>query len=119
MTCSIHPAFRLTKRINFVILINKFLKINDNEANERIDLINSRLEKLSQHIDQGTLFLGGASMIATDMMSFIKSDLVVFGVGVAIIFCNALFIFQNIWFVILPLSNAFVLLQHLPRVYLV
>ena len=43
------------------------------------------------------------------MMSFIKSDLAIFGIGVAIVFCIMLFIFfQNIWFVILPLSNAFV-----------
>ena len=80
-----------------------------NDMNERRDLIAQIREILSQNNDQGTLFLGGASMIATDMMSFIKSDLAAFGAGVAIIFCLMLYLFfQNIWFVILPLSNAFV-----------
>ena len=47
-------------------------------------------------------------MIATDMMTFIKSDLAVFGVGVALVFCIMLYLFfQNIWFVLLPLANAF------------
>ena len=84
-------------------------KINDDEAKQRTDLVTQIRKILSQNSDQGTLFLGGASMIATDMMSFIKSDLAVFGAGVAIIFCLMLYVFfQNIWFVILPLSNAFV-----------
>ena len=48
-------------------------------------------------------------MIATDMMNFIKSDLAIFGIRVAIIFCLMLYlVFQNIWFVILPLSNALI-----------
>ena len=84
-------------------------KINDEEAEQRADLINQIRKILLQNSDQGTLFLGGASMIATDMMSFIKSDLALFGAGVTIIFCLMLYIFfQNIWFVILPLSNALV-----------
>ena len=84
-------------------------KINDDEAEQRADLIYQIREILLENSDQGTLFLGGASMIATDMMSFIKSDLAIFGIGVAIIFCLMLYIFfQNIWFVILPLSNALI-----------
>ena len=84
-------------------------KINDDEAKQRADLIDQIREILIKSSDQGTLFLGGASMIATDMMSFIKSDLAIFGIGVAIIFCLMLYLFfQNIWFVILPLSNALI-----------
>ena len=84
-------------------------KINDDEAKQRADLIDQIREILIKSSDQGTLFLGGASMIATDMMNFIKSDLAIFGIGVAIIFCLMLYLFfQNIWFVILPLSNALI-----------
>ena len=87
----------------------KISKINDEEAIQRAELIAKIRELLKSNSDKGTLFLGGASMIATDMMTFIKSDLAIFGIGVAIVFCIMLFIFfQNIWFVILPLSNAFV-----------
>ena len=79
--------------------INKQIsQINDDEAKERADLIAQIRELLLQNSDKGTLFLGGASMIATDMMGFIKSDLTIFGAGVAIIFCLMLYLFfQNIW----------------------
>ena len=84
-------------------------KINEDEAKYRADLIAQIRALLIQNSDKGTLFLGGASMIATDMMSFIKSDLAIFGAGVAIIFCLMLYLFfQNVWFVVLPLTNAFV-----------
>ena len=47
-------------------------------------------------------------MITSDMMEYIRSDLVVFGVAVASVFAIMLFLFfGNIWFVILPISNAF------------
>ena len=84
-------------------------QINDDEAKERADLIAQIRELLLQNSDKGTLFLGGASMIATDMMGFIKSDLTIFGAGVAIVFCLMLYLFfQNIWFVLLPLGNALI-----------
>ena len=47
-------------------------------------------------------------MIATDMMQYIESDLVIFGSAVALIFALMLFIFfGSLWFVLLPLMNAF------------
>ena len=83
--------------------------INDQESHQRAILISQIRNLLSKHSDSGVLFLGGASMIATDMMSFIKSDLAVFGVGVALVFCVMLFLFfRNPWFVLLPLANAFI-----------
>ena len=92
------------KRIN-----HQISQINDEESTQRAELIFEIRELLSQHAEAGTLFLGGASMIATDMMSFIKSDLSVFGAGVALVFCLMLYLFfQNLWFVVLPLSNALV-----------
>ena len=92
------------KRLNKEISL-----INDQESKQRALLISQIRRLLSEYSSSGTLFLGGASMIATDMMSFIKSDLAVFGAGVAIVFCLMLFLFfQNIWFVVLPLANAFI-----------
>ena len=44
----------------------------------------------------GILFLGGPSMIATDMMAFAKSDLYVFGISVAIVFLLLLYTFLGI-----------------------
>jgi predicted RND superfamily exporter protein len=90
--------------------INKEISIiNDQESSARALLIAQIRELLSEYSASGVLFLGGASMIATDMISFIKSDLAVFGVGVALVFCLMLFLFfQNIWFVLLPLTNALI-----------
>ena len=44
-------------------------------------------------------------MIADDMMSFIKSDIIVFGIGVFIFIIITLwFIFKNLKWVIMPLA---------------
>ena len=90
--------------------INKQIsQLNDDEAKQRAHLVAQIRLLLKQHSNEGALFLGGASMIATDMMSFIKSDLLIFGIGVAIVFCLMLYLFfQNTWFVLLPLGNAFI-----------
>ena len=42
-------------------------------------------------------------MIADDMMSYIKSDIVVFGIGVFIFIVLTLFYFRNLKWVIMPL----------------
>ena len=50
------------------------------------------------------IHLGGIPMIADDMMSFIKSDIIVFGIGVFIFIIFTLwFIFRNIRWVAMPL----------------
>jgi len=50
------------------------------------------------------LFLGGVSMIADDMITFIKSDLKVFGIGVLLFLILMLFIiFRRIRWICLPL----------------
>ena len=40
---------------------------------------------MNRYRADGELFLGGVSMIADDLISFIKSDLVVFGAGVLLL----------------------------------
>ena len=40
------------------------------------------LNKIKSYDEIGSIFLGGIPMIADDMMSFIKNDIVVFGIGV-------------------------------------
>ena len=42
-------------------------------------------------------------MIADDMMSFIKNDIIVFGIGVFIFIILTWFIFRNLKWVIMPL----------------
>ena len=82
-------------------------EINDLESIKQKQLIENVRSVLNKFRSEGTIFLGGASMIAVDMMSFIESDLRVFGIAVAIVFGLLLFtFFGKISYVFLPLSNA-------------
>ena len=56
----------------------------------------------------GKIHLGGIPMIADDMMSFIKSDIVVFGMGVLVFIVATLwFVFKKIVWIIVPISSCF------------
>ena len=70
---------------------------NHQNINEIRDVINKYGENAKIH-------LGGIPMIADDMMSYIKSDIIVFGIGVFIFIILTLwFIFRNIKWVVMPL----------------
>ena len=59
---------------------------------------------INKYGENAKIHLGGIPMIADDMMSYIKSDIVVFGIGVFIFIIITLwFIFRNIKWVIMPL----------------
>ena len=63
---------------------------------------------LSDFADAGTLHLGGVPMIADDMITFVRNDLVVFGIGVAIFLVIVLgAIFREARWVALPLAGCF------------
>ncbi len=54
------------------------------------------------------IYLGGIPMIADDMMTFIKNDIVVFGIGVLIFIIGTLwFVFRKIVWIFIPLSSCF------------
>ena len=56
----------------------------------------------------GKIHLGGIPMIADDMMSFIKSDIIVFGFGVLLFIIITLwFVFKRIIWIIVPISCCF------------
>ena len=56
----------------------------------------------------GKIFLGGIPMIADDMMTFIKSDIIVFGLGVFIFIVFTLwFVFRKLIWIVVPISSCF------------
>ena len=56
----------------------------------------------------GKIYLGGIPMIADDMMTFIKSDIVVFGLGVLLFIIATLwFVFRKLIWIIVPISSCF------------
>ena len=58
--------------------------------------------------DIGKIHLGGIPMIADDMMTFIKSDIIVFGIGVFLFIVLTLwYVFRNLIWVIIPISSCF------------
>ncbi|MCK0152229.1 MMPL family transporter [Alcanivorax sp. S6407] len=60
---------------------------------------------MDRYRDQADLFLGGVPMITTDVVSFIRADLKIFGVGVLLFLILALFIiFRRPRWVVIPLA---------------
>lgn len=61
---------------------------------------------MERYRDRGTLYLGGIPMIADDMITFIRNDLLVFGAGVfAFLVIMLSIIFRQARFVLLPLCS--------------
>ena len=70
-----------------------------------IEAIRGVLAELS---DAGALHLGGVPMITDDMITFVRNDLVVFGIGVAVFLVIVLsLIFRRARWVMLPLASCF------------
>ncbi len=86
----------------------KFLKEYENYKN----LYNTRNHQniteirdvISKYGENAKIFLGGIPMIADDMMSFIKSDIIIFGIGVFI------FIILTLWLIFRKIKWVFMLL---------
>jgi predicted RND superfamily exporter protein len=65
-------------------------------------------EIIKSYDDVGKIYLGGIPMIADDMMSFIKSDIIVFGLGVLLFIIATLwFVFRKLIWIIVPISSCF------------
>ena len=101
---SIETGLTKKEKINY----KKFIK----EYEEYKNLYNIRnhqnikeiREIISRYGENAKIHLGGIPMIADDMMSYIKSDIVVFGIGVFIFIIFTLWlIFKNLKWVIMPL----------------
>ena len=122
------PVFR-----NFVISEDgktSGIIVNIKKNEEIIDLVNKSKKEVEDYKDQikkqnhqnileirdviksyediGKIHLGGIPMIADDMMSFIKSDIIVFGIGVFLFIVATLwFVFRKLIWIIVPISSCF------------
>ena len=66
--------------------------------------INEIRDVISKYGENAKIHLGGIPMIADDMMTYIKNDIVVFGIGVFLFIVATLWlVFRNIKWVIMPL----------------
>ena len=122
------PVFR-----NFVISIdgktsgiivnikkNKELEDIDNKSKKEIEEFKDKIKKqnhqnileirdvIKSYESVGKIYLGGIPMIADDMMTFIKSDIIVFGIGVLLFIIATLwFVFRKLIWIIVPISSCF------------
>ncbi len=99
---------------------NPKLKDLENKSRKEIEEHRDKIKKqnhknileirdvIESYEDIGKIYLGGIPMIADDMMSFIKSDIVVFGLGVLIFIVLTLwFVFRKLIWILVPLSSCF------------
>ena len=99
----------LSEYNNYKKLYNKKNHQNINEIRKIIKDHPSpgKLEKKSSDI-YPIIHLGGIPMIADDMMTFIKNDIVVFGAGVFLFIIFTLwFVFRSLVWVLVPLLSCF------------
>ena len=83
-------------------------KYKDFIKQERHQNIIEIREIIKSFEDVGTIYLGGVPMIADDMMTFIKSDIIVFGLGVFIFIVLTLwYIFRKVIWILIPISSCF------------
>jgi len=96
------------------------LKNIENKTTEEIEDFKNNLKKknhenilqirevIKGYDNVGKIYLGGIPMIADDMMSFIKSDIIVFGLGVLLFIIATLwFVFRKLIWIIVPISSCF------------
>ena len=105
-----------------IVNIKKIEKLDDieNKSKEEIENYKDKIKKqnhknileirsvIKSYGDIGRIYLGGIPMIADDMMTFIKSDVIVFGLGVLLFIIATLwFVFRKLIWIIVPISSCF------------
>ncbi|MAW16958.1 MAG: hypothetical protein CMJ01_00070 [Pelagibacteraceae bacterium] len=85
----------------FLIEYEEYKNLYNTRNHQNINEIRDVINKYGQN---AKIHLGGIPMIADDMMTYIKNDIIVFGVGVFIFIVITLWIvFKNIKWVVMPL----------------
>ncbi len=108
------------KTSGIIVNIKQSQKLEDieNKSREEVELIKDQIKKqnhqnileirqvIQSYGDVGKIYLGGIPMIADDMMTFIKSDIIVFGLGVLLFIIATLwFVFRKLLWIIVPISS--------------
>jgi len=97
---------------------NKKLENIEDLSNDEIKIYKDKIKKqnhenileirqiIQSYSDVGKIYLGGIPMIADDMMTFIKSDIIVFGLGVLLFIIATLwFVFKELIWIIVPICS--------------
>ena len=91
-------------RLNYKKFISEYEEYKNLYNKRNHQNISEIRDVISKYGVNANIHLGGIPMIANDMMSFIKKDIIVFGIGVFIFIILTLwFIFKNFRWVLMPL----------------
>ena len=99
---------------------NKSLENLNNKSKKEIEKLKDKIKKknhqniveirdvIKSYENIGKIHLGGIPMIADDMMSFIKNDIIVFGIGVFLFIIATLWlVFKRLIWIFVPISSCF------------
>jgi len=108
------------KTSGIIVNIKKDRELKDilNKTTKEIEAFKDEIKKqnhqnileirdvIKSYENVGKIHLGGIPMIADDMMTFIKSDIIVFGIGVFLFIIGTLwFVFRRLIWIIVPISS--------------
>ena len=108
------------KTSGIIVNLKKNIQLEniENKSKKEIEIYKDQIKKqnhqnileirkvIQSYGDVGKIYLGGIPMIADDMMTFIKSDIVVFGVGVLLFIIATLWIvFRSLIWIIVPIGS--------------
>ena len=89
----------------FLKKYDNYKKLHNQKNHQNINEIRTVIKKYK---DTAKIHLGGIPMIADDMMTYIKNDIIVFGAGVFLfIVCTLWFVFRSFLWVFIPLLSCF------------
>ena len=105
---SITENLNSEEKKNYSKFLNDFEIYKDSIKKQNHENILEIRNIIKKHQSFAKIHLGGIPMIADDMMTFIKNDIVVFGTGVFLFIVATLwFIFRKILWIIIPLNSCF------------
>ena len=108
------------KTSGIIVYIKKKLKPNNLSSKEELQNYKDSIKKenhkniieirkvIKSYESTSQIHLGGIPMIASDMMTFIKKDIIVFGAGVLLFIILTLwYVFKKIIWIVVPISSCF------------
>ena len=110
------------KTSGIIVYLKKNMPLEDIETKSKKEIENYRdqikkqnhnnileiREVIKSYNEVGKIHLGGIPMIADDMMTFIKSDIIVFGLGVLLFIIATLwYVFRKLIWILVPISSCF------------
>ena len=103
-----------------IVYIKPNKEITKNKSKKEIEIFKDKIKKerhqnileirevIKKYNQNAQIYLGGIPMIADDMMTFIKNDIVTFGLGVlGFIILTLWYVFRKLIWIIIPISSCF------------